>query len=340
MATDTRPAAGSPRTIRAVMPALSALLLCACSINPKVEISELSPNVEPVRLTSVPFYAQTQYQCGPAALAGVLGASGVGISPEALVPQVYLPEREGSLQIELMAASRRSGRVPYQLDPEPAALLGELEAGRPVLVMQNLRTRHFPQWHYAVLTGMDSEANRVVLNTGTSEGVQEGARTFFRTWTWAGEWAIVVLRPGELPASPDPSRYMQSVANFESVAGAGAALPAWQAAMERWPQDHRPYLALGNARFASGEYQQAASLFGRGLELKPGDVVLENNLASALGEAGCPRSAERRLQRVFEQLGDDSTWREAVRTTLEELRSSPGPDRGPCRDILVAGPLR
>ena len=43
------------------------------------------------------------------ALATVLGAAGIGRTPEQLAPQVYLPQRQGSLQVELLGASRRAG---------------------------------------------------------------------------------------------------------------------------------------------------------------------------------------------------------------------------------------
>jgi hypothetical protein len=33
------------------------------------------------------------------------------------VPQVYLPARKGSLQVEMLAAARRHGLVSYQLAP-------------------------------------------------------------------------------------------------------------------------------------------------------------------------------------------------------------------------------
>jgi hypothetical protein len=66
---------------------------------------------ERVELTEVPFFPQTEYQCGPAALATVLAASGAKVTPDELVPQVYLPERKGSLQVEMLAAARRHGLV-------------------------------------------------------------------------------------------------------------------------------------------------------------------------------------------------------------------------------------
>src|SRR5262245_57366042 len=90
-----------------------------------------------VELQDTPFFPQTAHQCGPAALATVLGASQVRTTPEELARLVYLPGRRGSLQIEMQAAPRQFGRIGYRIQPELAAILGELDAGRPVLVLHN-----------------------------------------------------------------------------------------------------------------------------------------------------------------------------------------------------------
>lgn len=101
-----------------------------------------------VELQDVPFFPQDEFQCGPAALATVLVDSGVAVTPDELTDKVYLPEREGSLQLELIAASRRYERLPYVLDGTLAAILAELAAGRPVLVPSAL----------AALTGRAGES--------------------------------------------------------------------------------------------------------------------------------------------------------------------------------------
>ncbi|MEO7385334.1 MAG: hypothetical protein ABIX37_00195, partial [Gammaproteobacteria bacterium] len=77
---------------RTLVVALAAgLALAACSaLGP--ELAE-DPRHE---LTGVPFFPQTIHQCGPAALATVLGASGVIATPDELAPLVYLPGRRGS----------------------------------------------------------------------------------------------------------------------------------------------------------------------------------------------------------------------------------------------------
>ena len=158
--------------------ALAACLLGACSLNPPLDLAAVLPGQPSLRLQSVPFYPQLDYQCGPAALAGVLAAAGVATDPVALAPQVYLPGRQGSLQLELLAATRRAGRIPYLVEGEPGALFAQLRGGRPALVFQNLRTRSFPVWHYAVLVGFDPGANEVYLNSGGEQGLAMAAPSF------------------------------------------------------------------------------------------------------------------------------------------------------------------
>ena len=63
-----------------------------------------------VELGATPFHPQEDYQCGPAALAMALGAAGLATSPEQLARQIFLPGREGTLQIEMLAGARRNSR--------------------------------------------------------------------------------------------------------------------------------------------------------------------------------------------------------------------------------------
>ena len=105
---------------------------------------DLPPAVE---LSQTPFFPQTEHQCGPAALATVLQPHHVDVSPQTLSSQLYIPAREGSLQVEMAVTARRYGMLPYPLNPEFADLLAEIAAGHPVLVLQNLRFDWWPQWH-------------------------------------------------------------------------------------------------------------------------------------------------------------------------------------------------
>ena len=84
---------------------------------------QFPPGAPPVELTAVPFFAQTEYQCGPAALATVLAHAGAPVDADDLVPEVYIEGLRGSLQPELLGATRRNGFIPYVLAPEPGAML-------------------------------------------------------------------------------------------------------------------------------------------------------------------------------------------------------------------------
>lgn len=322
-------AAGRSR-LRALVLALVPALLAACSPNPLLEFDTLAAREPQLRLPAVPFFAQTAHQCGPAALAGVLGASGIATTPEALSPQVYLPARQGSLQLELLAATRRAARLPYVLAPEPRALLAELEAGRPALVLQNLGTPRVPVWHYAVLTGFDAARNRLYLNSGRDEGKPMKAPAFLRSWDRAQRWAMVALRPGELPAGAEPTAYLEAATDFERVATPAAAERAWQAAADAWPQQPLPHLALGNLAYRDKALARAAAHYRDGLAHNPADPALANNLASVLGELGCPRRAEALLLPLARRLADDSPWKAAIDDTLEELGAQSGGDGLSC----------
>jgi hypothetical protein len=315
---------------------MSACLLPGCSlsrnalsINPPLQLADAmphpagarSPVPRPALLLDVPFHPQTDHDCGPAALATVLGASGLAISPATLLPQVYLPGRKGSLQLELVGASRRAGRIPYRVERTPEALFAELQAGRPVLVLQNLLVRTMPKWHYAVLAGTDPARNLMILNSGKRRAHPVTAPSFLRTWDWAERWAIVTLRPGELPAHADADTYFVAVSDFEAVAGAKAALPAWRAALGQWPRDARPHLAVGNHAYAAGDRVAAAQHYRDGLALAPTDPILGNNYASVLGELGCRTQAQRALAVARTELDADSPWRARLDGTELELAS-------------------
>ena len=164
----------------------------------------------------------------------MLGWSGVPAAPEEVADQVLTPVRAGSLGHDLVAAARRADRlaVPvHGLEP----LLGELAAGHPVLVLQNLGLDWYPQWHYAVAIGYDLEASTLTLRSGEEAGQVMTLTTFARTWQRAGQWALVVLPPDALPATADATSVLQAAAGLEQAGRHEAAAAAYAAALGRWP---------------------------------------------------------------------------------------------------------
>lgn len=245
-----------------------------------------SLDTAPVAIANVPFFPQDRYECGPAALATVLTMSGVRVTPDELVPLVYVPERKGSFQVELIAAARSFGRLAYSLPPTLDALFTEVKHGTPVLVLQNLGLAAYPKWHYAVVKGFDLERRRVLLNSGTREDYEVALGTFERTWARAGSWGLVVLAPGQVPATAEALPYFRALVALELQGKPELARAGYKSGLARWPQDRNLLMAYGNLLYGAGELSAAAGAFRAVTKYHPSYAPAHNNLAQLLFELG------------------------------------------------------
>ena len=239
-----------------------------------------------VELTDTVFFPQKDYQCGPAALATLVVHAGKEITPDHLAGKIFLPDRRGSLQVELVAASRGYDLIPYVIDPSLAALLAELRAGRPVLVLQNLGLAAYSLWHYAVVIGYNTWEDTMILRSGTVRRQVVSARRFLVSWRQSSAWAMVVLNPGEMPANPDQGRYLKTVAALEEVGRYDTARAGYQAALQRWPDVDSALLGLGNCYHGLGRIDAAEKAYRSLVEQYPGHGIGYNNLAHVLAEQG------------------------------------------------------
>lgn len=281
-------------------PVLAALAVAAtgCAASPPLAAGLSASAPRSIELAHTPFFAQDEYQCGPAALAMLLAASGVAVTPESLVPEVYLPERHGSLSLELIGATRRHGRLPFVLATTADEMVEELEAGRPVLILQNLGVPRIPIWHYAVLVGYDAERNVAILRSGDEERLEMKWQRFAGAWHRGGRFAMTVLNPGEIPSQAEPARYIEAAAGLEAAGQPGAAAEAYDAAIARWPDEPLAWLGRGNVAQAEGDRRAAADAYSRAIMLEPGNAAARNNLAELLLDAGCLQESRRQVERA------------------------------------------
>ena len=265
---------------------LACAALAACA-TPQTDRLLEAPGALPthVELLDVPFYAQRTDECGPASLAMALGWSGVDVTPDALVREVYAPERRGSLQADIVSAARRHGRLAYPVR-DLEALMTELAAGHPVLVLQNLGLRWPSAWHYAVAVGYDLDRATLELHSGRQARRRVELRLFERTWARGDRWALVVLPPTLLPASADPASFVEAVLGLERVGRNAEAEAAYRTALERWPDSAVLWLGLGNRRYAGGDLEAAERAFRAATEGRPESAPAWNNLAHVLLERG------------------------------------------------------
>ena len=278
---------------------------------------------ESIVLDTVPFFPQEAYQCGPAAMAMVLGWSGLSVEPDDLVEEIYTPGRKGSLQPSLVAAARRRGRLAHAITG-PQALLSELAAGHPVIVLQNLGTRSYPAWHYAVAIGMDRPASRILLRTGTTARRPTAWSRFLFTWERGRYWGLVVLPAGRMPPSADAKAYLEAVLGLEHARQWGAAARAYAAALDRWPDNQQALIGLGNCRITQGDLASAETVLRKAITLAPYNSDAANNLAHVLTRLGKLEEALYWSRRAVQNGGGNLP---VYRQTLQEIE-----DLRQCRD--------
>ncbi|CCQ90460.1 putative Peptidase C39, bacteriocin processing [Nitrospina gracilis 3/211] len=187
-----------------------ALTLGCANFEKHLLIPELHGLPTQVELKEVPFYPQGNKHCGPASLAMALRYSGLDVTPQDLSSQVYTPGREGSMPQDIVGATRRHGRIAYPINTMEA-IITEVVAGHPVIVLQKLGFPGFFTWHYAVVIGYNLDEQKLILRSGNEFQATMSFVEFQQSWKPWNNWAIITLQPKEIPATYVKEKYLKSV---------------------------------------------------------------------------------------------------------------------------------
>lgn len=284
------------------------------------------PRGEGIELTQVPFVPQTTDQCGPAALSMALSQSGVQADMDDLRRRVHLPDRRGSLQLELVAASRQFGRIAYTVTDQPRDLFALLSDRQPVVVLQNLGARWLPIWHYAVVVGYQPSTDQFVLRSGVTKRKLMRRSEFSKRWAASDYWGLVIVAPDRIPVSVRPTEFLHAVSGNEALGQWHIARAAYSVATQRWPQNVFAHLGLGNAHLGSGDLDAAIRTYHVVLDLDSNHFPALNNLAYAYADKGDRANSVATIARALAVSSDDSQLLDdlrALRNTLEDSGGSP-----------------
>lgn len=274
----------------------------------------------------VPFYPQQEYFCGPAALAEVANFRGLETDQQTVARQTFLPGRKGSLTIEMSAATRQLGLMPYPLPTDFGSLLAELDAGNPVLVLQNLGFSWLPQWHYALAVGYELDNRVLILHSGEEEYYRLPFDTFLHTWQRADYWARVVVDASTIPATAQPLPYLRTALAFAQTGNAELADGYYQAAFARWPDNTTVMTAVANSALETGDSRRARKLFETLLRREPKAPALWNNYAYALQADGCDLAASMAISVAVQLAPDEPGYQESAK----DFRAGRGIDPAHC----------
>ena len=263
----------------------------------------------------MPFHPQERDYCGPAALAEVMEWSGVATDQQDLGELVFTPGRRGTMGHDMVGAARRHGRLALPV-ADLSALLVELDAEHPVVVLQNLGLSWYPNWHYAVAVGYDLQTGTLLLQSGREQREVISLTTFEQTWQRADHWGLLVLPPDQLPVRADETAVLSAAAGLKRVGRPREAASAYAAALRRWPDSLGALIGAGNARYALGDLRGAEAANRAAVERYPEAAVAWNNLAQVLRARGLRGEATNAASRAI-QLG--GLYSDTYRRTLREV---------------------
>jgi tetratricopeptide (TPR) repeat protein len=292
--------------------------------------------IETQKILDVPFFPQKEFYCGPSALASIFIYHGKNTSPDDLASQIFIPEKKGSLQLEMKAATRRADFLPYQLTGNINELFTEVQAGNPVLVLQNLSLSWAPQWHYATVVGYNLNTETVILHSGSHREYNLSIKTFLNTWKRANYWALVPVPPDTLPATVKLKAFNQASTSLESTGHRNAAFKAYQTSLEKWPNNEISLMGIGTYYFSNGEYQKSSETFLSIIQFQHDNHAAWNNLAYTLYKQQCFDLSNVAIERALELAPNHTAYIE----TKKELSETPFDDYKTCQSSLSSNQLK
>lgn len=153
------------------------------------------PSAWDVPRLEVPFFPDGADQCGPAALASVLGYWGRHAQPADLRRELYQPELRGTLPVDMLLTARERGLKAEMSSGSLETLKGEIDAGRPVIAFVNFGFSFLPVGHFLVVTGYDDVRGGVIAHSGKKKNEFLDYRRFERIWEKTGRWTLLASLP-------------------------------------------------------------------------------------------------------------------------------------------------
>ncbi|MDD5118648.1 MAG: PA2778 family cysteine peptidase [Sulfuricurvum sp.] len=229
-----------------------------------------------------------------------------------------IPAKGGTLQIEMMTSARANGLIAYPMEPTFDALFAELSAHHPVIVLVNRSFSWHPLWHYAPVIGYDEEKRQIIVHFSDQPNEAVPLATFAALWKRSGNWGVVLLPPGELPALVSSKTVLRSIYEFEKAGDRLGAIRAYQSALIRWPEDTDILFALANAEFNVSNFSEAEKNYRKLLALKPSHALALNNLSMLLCRSS--RSDEA-LKLLDKAVTDDPKIQSLIKSSREEIEA-------------------
>jgi ABC-type bacteriocin/lantibiotic exporter with double-glycine peptidase domain len=152
--------------------------------------SGLPPNV--LYVEQVPFYPQTQYQCGPASLAAVLNYWGQDSTPDVIAQAIYRPQMKGTLSLDLWQYAKSQNVRAAIRKGSWEFLELQINRKRPVIAFLNLGFQQAPIGHFVVVVGLDPDDKSVITYSGVTKNQRMPYDRFKAAWEKTKFWSLLI----------------------------------------------------------------------------------------------------------------------------------------------------
>jgi len=156
--------------------------------------------------------------------------------------------------------------------------------------LENLGVAADPLWNCTVAIGYEGGGARFLVNGGDEPAKQMSKGLLERLWAETNYWGMVVLRPGEMPATARQTDMVAAAHGLESAGRHWEAVLAYDAVLSRWPNDATAQMGLGSSLQLLGDLHGAADAF-----------------RAAAAESRDPAPALEALSHVAAEIGDQPT---------------------------------
>jgi len=168
-----------------------------CAREGLIPVEKGNPEDREIRhyISAVPFFPQSKYQCGPAALASVLNYYGRRVTPGEIAKAIFMKQLKGTLSIDLTLFARRMGFNARTFKGSISDLKDHISRDRPLIVFQNLGNPLLPIRHFSVVIGYDNAERILVLHSGMRKNKLISYERFLRSWAEMDYWTLLILPP-------------------------------------------------------------------------------------------------------------------------------------------------
>jgi ABC-type bacteriocin/lantibiotic exporter with double-glycine peptidase domain len=163
-------------------------ILASCSTTNKALDPEFQ-EILPYRLIeNVPFFPQSDFQCGPSSLAGVLNYYGQKISPAQIAETIFREKVRGTLSIDMALYARQQGLFAEWYTGDLKDLRENIDTNRPLIAMVDLGLGPVQKPHYIVVVGYEPKG--VIVNSGAHQHKLVSWNRFQNQWNRSHLWTL------------------------------------------------------------------------------------------------------------------------------------------------------